>query len=93
VQGLTQLILALLELLEAEGRALRYGAIRLATVIVVMIVAGLLALGGVAFLVWAMFLGFRFGAEIHVAWAAFFTGLITLLVSGAIVWSARLAGK
>ena len=64
MQGLSQLVLAFLELVEAEGRTLRSGFARVASVVVVLLVAALLALTAFGMLIWALFLGFAVGAGI-----------------------------
>ena len=92
MQGLTQLGLAVLDLAEAEGRTLRHGAVRVASAVFVLLVAAIVALGGLGMLVWSLFLGFA-SMEIGANWAALWTGLITLLVSGALLWIAKSMGK
>lgn len=93
MQGLTQYVLAFLEVAEAEGRALRSSTVRMVSAIMMLLVAALLALGGLGLLVWALFLGFARGAGVDPSWAAFWTGMITLLASGVIAWIAKLMGK
>jgi len=92
VQSLTQLLVALLELLEAEGRAFRVGIGKAAMAIMFLLVAALLALGGFGMLVWAVFLGFA-AIPLAAGWAAFWTGIVTLAGAGVLMWLAKTAAK
>lgn len=92
MQSLTQLLVALLELVEAEGRAFRAGIGKAAVMIALLLVSALLALGGLGMLVWALFLGFA-SIPIAYGWAAFWTGIVTLIGAGVLLWLAKVAVK
>ena len=93
MQSLTQLVVASLELLEAEGRALRCGMAKTAGLLIGLIVAGIVALAGFGMLVWALYLGFAVGAGITPAWSAFWTGIITVVAAGVISWLVKNIAK
>jgi hypothetical protein len=87
LRGLVELIIALLELLEAEARALRSGALRFGLSLGLLGAAGLLMLGGAGLILWALYL--YLAIFLSPATATLITGVVTLLVSGGLVWSAR----
>ena len=87
MRGLAELIIALMELLEAEARALRSGSFRLGLSLVLLGAAGTLGLGGMALILRAMYL--YFALVLSPPTATLMTGIVTLLVSGGLVWSAR----
>jgi hypothetical protein len=87
LRGLTELIIALLELLEAEARALRSGSFRLGLSLALLGTAGTLLLVGVGLILRALYL--YLVIFFSPATATLLTGMVTLLVSGGLVWSAR----
>ncbi len=87
MRGLTELIIALLELLEAEARALRSGSFRLGLSLALLGTAGTLMVVGVALILRALYL--YLAIVLSPPTATLITGVITLLVSGGLVWSAR----
>ena len=87
MRGLTELIIALLELLEAEARALRSGSFRLGLSLALLGTAGTLMLVGVALILRALYL--YLAIFLSPPTATLITGMVTLLVSGGLVWSAR----
>jgi hypothetical protein len=87
LRGLAELIIALLELLEAEARALRSGALRFALSLALLGTAGTLILVGVGLLLRALYL--YLAISLSAPTATLITGVATLLVSGGLVWSAR----
>jgi hypothetical protein len=87
LRGLTELIIALLELLEAEARALRSGSFRLGLSLALLGTAGALMLVGVGLILRALYLFLVI--FLSPPTATLITGIITLLVSGGLVWSAR----
>jgi hypothetical protein len=87
LRGLTELIIALLELLEAEARALRSGSFRLGLSLALLGTAGALMLVGVGLILWALYL--YLVIFLSPPTATLITGIITLLVAGGLVWSAR----
>jgi hypothetical protein len=87
LRALAELIIAFLELLEAEARALRSGSFRLGLSLALLGTAGTLALGGVALILWALYL--YLAIILSPPTATLITGMVTLLVAGGLVWSAR----
>jgi hypothetical protein len=83
---LADLIIALLELLEAEARAFRSGLFRVVLSLALVGTAGTLTLGGVGLILWALYLDLAL--FLSPPTATLTTGVITLLVSGGLVWSA-----
>jgi len=87
LRGLTELIIALLDLLEAEARALRSGSFRLGLSLALLGTAGILMLVGVWLILRALYL--YLAIFLSPPTATLITGVVTLLVSGGLVWSAR----
>jgi hypothetical protein len=87
LRALAELIIAFLELLEAEARALRSGSFRLGLSLALLGTAGTLALGGVALILRALYL--YLAIILSPPTATLITGMVTLLVAGGLVWSAR----
>jgi hypothetical protein len=87
LRALAELIIACLELLEAEARALRSGSFRLGLSLALLGIAGILALGGVAIILWALYL--YLAIALSPPTASLITGMVTLLIAGGLVWSAR----
>jgi hypothetical protein len=87
LRGLAELIIALLELLEAEARALRSGSFRLGLSLGLMATAGILGLVGIGLVLRALYL--YLAILVGQPTATLITGVVTLLVSGGLVWSAR----
>jgi hypothetical protein len=87
LRALVELIIALLELLEAEARAVRSGAFRLGLCVALLGAAGVLFTGGIGLILWALYL--YLAISLGQATAALAIGLVTLLVTGGLVWSAR----
>ena len=87
MRGLTELIIALLELLEAEARALRSGSFRLGLSLALLGTAGTLMVVGVWLILRALYL--YLAIFLSPPTATLITGVVTLLVSGGLVWSAR----
>lgn len=87
MRALAELLIAFLELLEAEARALRSGAFRLGLSLALLGTAGTLALASVALIMWALYL--YLAIILSPPTATLITGMVTLLVAGVLVWSAR----
>lgn len=87
MRGLAELIIALLELLEAEARALRSGSFRLGLSLALLGTAGILMLVGVWLILRALYL--YLAIFLSPPTATLITGVVTLLVSGGLGWSAR----
>lgn len=91
VKNLTDWLVALLELLEAEWETIRHGAFKLGLGLAWLWLAVTLLLGAAAFLVWALWLGLT--AVLAPVWAALLCGVALLLGAGAALWRARSAGR
>jgi hypothetical protein len=76
-----------LELLEAEARALRSGTFRLGLSLALLGTAGTLAVAGVGLIMGALYL--YLAVILSPPTATLITGIVTLLVAGGLVWSAR----
>jgi hypothetical protein len=87
LRGLAELIIALLELLEAEARALRAGAFRLGLSVALLGAAGVLFVGGVGFILRGLYL--YLAIWLGQATATLLIGWVTLFVAGGLIWSAR----
>lgn len=83
---LADFIIALVELLEAEGRALRRGVVRLAQALALGVGALVMAAGGAALLLWAFYQWMT--AEVGYPANAAATGVVTLIAAGGMAWIA-----
>ena len=79
-------LIAALELLEAEARSARKGLLRLAGGAVLLIVGGVLALAAMAFLAWALLTALY--PVMAPPLARLLTGLAVLVVAGGSTWAA-----
>ena len=87
MKALVELLIAVLELFEAEARALRTGAFRLGLCMALLGVAGLLTAGGVGLILRALYL--YLVIVLGQATATLVIGLVTLFLAGGSIWSAR----
>jgi hypothetical protein len=87
LKALAELVIALLELIEAEARALRSGALRLGVMLALLGTAALFTCVGLALLLRALYLYLLM--VLIPATATLLTGIATLLVAGGLLWSAR----
>ena len=87
MRALAELLIAFLELLEAEVRAVRSGAFRLGLSLALLGTAGMLVLAGLSLMMWALYL--YLVMVLSPPTATLITGMVTLCVAGSIVWSAR----
>jgi len=87
LRALAELLIAFLELLEAEARALRSGTFRLGLSLALLGTAGTLAVVGVILIMWALYL--YLAIILSPPTATLITGIVTLLVAGGLIWSAR----
>lgn len=85
--SLADIVLSFLNLLEAEGRALRLGVARVALFLVLLGVVAVLVLTGFGLVVWSGYLFLRLKAEPPLA--ALLDGCATLLIGGIFLWGAR----
>ncbi|TAL16202.1 hypothetical protein EPN96_10150 [bacterium] len=76
-----------MDLLELEGVLLRRAVLRLATALALLSLFALLLAVGAGFMVWGFYL---YAAKaLGQPAGAFLTGLVFLLLSGALLWTAR----
>jgi hypothetical protein len=87
LRALAELIIALLELLEAEARVLRSGAFRLGLSLALLATAGILTLSAIALILRALYL--YLVIILSPPTATLITGVVTLPVAGGLVWTAR----
>jgi len=83
---LTEYIIALADLFEAEGRLLRRSVMRAGAGLAAILVAALLAFAGLGFCLWAAYQGLV--ARVGPVDAAVAIGLIMLLLAGVMAWIA-----
>lgn len=86
MRALAELLIAFLELLEAEVRALRSGTFRLGLSLALLGTAGTLAVVGVSLIMRALYL--YLAMVLSPPTATLITGMATLLVAGVLIWSA-----
>lgn len=84
---MTEYLIGLLELIEAEGRTLRQAVIRTGLSLGLLMVAVGLVLTGLGFLLASgyMTLAIWWGPS----WAAFALGLVTLVLAAGLIWLAQ----
>jgi hypothetical protein len=86
VKSLARVIVAFTNLAEAEGRNLRQEAVKTGLALGFVILAVVLALGGLGFLAAALYIALA--DVMHPAWAAFISGWIVIAVAGVLAWIA-----
>lgn len=86
-RGLSDYLIALVELLEAEGRSAKRNAFALATAIAIFMLGILLLAGAAGFLVAGLYLGLA--TVLHPAWVALICGGALLVTGGIVLWLAR----
>lgn len=84
LHALTEYVIALLELLESEGRNARRGLIKLVKSAAFVVVGALLLLAAAGLLIWSLFLTLT--PVIGLAAAAFICGLGLLGGAGLLLW-------
>jgi hypothetical protein len=84
LKWLREFIVALANLLEAEGRALRAGAIRTAVGMAGVLVAALVLAGGLGLLVAALVAGLH--TVMAIGWALAIAGAACVLAAGGAAW-------
>ncbi len=87
VSGIVDVLLGLLDVLEAEARSLRMGFLRVVSALFVLAVAALLLLGALLVLLWAAFLWLS--SLVVPPLAALLVSLLALLLAAALWWRAR----
>lgn len=83
---MTEYIIALVDLLEAEGRVLRSTVMRTGVGLACLAVAALLTFAGLGLCLWAAYQGLA--AQVGPASAALVIGVLTLLLAGLMAWTA-----
>ena len=83
---MTEYIIALTELLEAEGRLLRRNAMRTGAGMAILLLAALLAFVGLGFCLWAAFQGLV--VQVGPVNAALVVGVLILFFAGLMTWIA-----
>jgi hypothetical protein len=91
LSALADLSIALVELLEAEGRALERGLVRVTASSGLAISAAVLGLAGLGLCLWGVYL--YLATVLAAPLAALATGLLTLTVSGGLLWTALRVGR
>ena len=87
MEALANLLVATVDLFEAEGRTLRRQLMRLALAVSLIAIASLLVLFGFGFLLYGLF---QFLAEqLSAPLAAVLFGFVALGLAGAFTWTAR----
>jgi hypothetical protein len=86
VETVTELVVRVADLVEAEGRQLRHIAVRVGIALAAILVGGLLAIGAFVMMLIGVYIWLE--GPLGEGGAAFVTGLITLLVAGGAVWGA-----
>jgi len=79
-------VVAFLELMETEGRSLRSSFIKILIGIVLVLIAGIILVGGFAFLLWSVYLYLKL--VVNPPTAALMTSAVILILGGALLWSA-----
>jgi len=91
VETITELIVRIADLAEAEGRSLRAMTLRTALAIGVILLAVGAALAGVALLLFALYIGLA--AWAGPAAAAAITGALALIAGGILAWLGHRMGR
>ena len=86
-RSLSDDLISLLDLLEAEGRSAKRNAYALATAVAVFTLGTIIMAGSVGFLVVALYLGLT--TVMSPAWVALVCGLTLLLTGVIVLWLAR----
>ncbi len=91
MQSVTELIVRIADLCEAEGRALRAMSIRLALGVAIILVSAAALAAGVALLLGAVF--FAIQAQTGTTVAALITGVLALGTGATLAWLGRRIAK
>lgn len=81
-------MIALADLVEAEGRELKMQAARLSRSLALLVFAMLLAAGGAGLLLWAIYQSVS--RSLGSTGAALVSGLVGLATAGVVIWLAKL---
>ena len=91
MNSLAELLIALCELIEAEGRALRHSLMRTGASLALLLVSAVLGLVGLGFCLWGAYL--YLGTKLDAPLATLATGSLTLLLSAGVLWIALRLGR
>ncbi len=87
MEGLTEAIISLFNLAEAEGRLLQKKVFQTAIIVLMLIVSTIFVLAALGFVLAAIYQFLIFYLEI--TWVLLIMGLICLLIFGIILWLTR----
>lgn len=87
LKGLSDFVIALVELLEAEGRSAKRNVYAVVTAVGIFALGIMLLAGSVGFLVAGLYMGLA--TELHPAWVATICGIVLLLAGVIVLWIAR----
>jgi hypothetical protein len=85
LKWLREFIVSLANLIEAEGRALRAGTVRIGVGIAGLLVAALILFGGLGLMVAALVVGLD--TVMATGWALVIAGLVCILLAGGLAWA------
>ena len=87
LRALSDFVISLLELLEAESRSLRKGVVTLGTSLVFVSLAGFILFFALAFLIWSLYQALT--PLLPAAVVSLLCGLTLLILAGVCLWIAR----
>jgi len=88
-----ELVVSTVNLVEAEGRALKGSVIRIGAAVAGYLVSAILALGALGMLGAALYTGLHQGAGLAVWLSWLITGAVYLVAAGGIAWVMTLVAK
>ena len=91
MNSLAELLIALCELIEAEGRALRRSLMRTGAGIGLLVMSVVFGLTGLGLCLWSTYL--YLATKLDAPLAALSTGLLTLTLSAGVLWLALRLGR
>lgn len=90
LRTIIEYIIALLDLAEAEGRALRRALVAVLIGLIAIATGGFLLIAGVGLCISGVYAGFIWVFSGNVFAAGLITGAITLLLAGGVLWIGKL---
>ena len=87
LRGVSDYLIAIIDLLEAEGRSAKKNVWGLVTAIAVYMLGTLLLAGAAGFLVTGLYLGLS--TVLHPAWVTTICGTVLLVAGVIVLWTAR----
>lgn len=91
MNSLAELLIALCELIEAEGRALRRSLIRTGAGLGLLVISAVFGLTGLGLCLWSAYL--YLDTQLAAPLAALATGALTLLLAAGVLWIALRLGR